>query len=419
MDFESFIKSSEDFWNKFLEDIYRQSSENPLTKDKKVLYPNILLCTNAKNHFSVELVGAQEHFENLVTKRHKEISIEKYLSQFGVEETDPLYIFERGVLSWHGVIFAHEVDFNELLKRFPNYSRRPNFTRVGGKGSLFKFGEDFEAMSWHDCVLINRCDAAIRIKHFLQLLIVNSNISIKNYNEFLKGITKDNGVVIPGIWICDSIQHKAVLTAGQLSNLYLSPKLRETTIGEFIRLHPDVVQRAFDSPRYVYEPLLPWKNKSHKIEAEAINPDLMVQRRSDGYFDIIDLKTAALDRKLITKDQQSRRRFIDYVEEGIAQLAHYAEYFQYGENCKYAENQYDIKVSDPKLILVVGNYENANPEQMREASRKLKGFQIIDYDSLINLYLYSKRNISPHIGRNEKCPCGSGKKYKHCHGILE
>jgi preprotein translocase subunit SecA len=22
----------------------------------------------------------------------------------------------------------------------------------------------------------------------------------------------------------------------------------------------------------------------------------------------------------------------------------------------------------------------------------------------------------PKIGRNEPCPCGSGKKYKHCHG---
>jgi preprotein translocase subunit SecA len=22
------------------------------------------------------------------------------------------------------------------------------------------------------------------------------------------------------------------------------------------------------------------------------------------------------------------------------------------------------------------------------------------------------------VGRNEPCPCGSGKKYKHCHGKL-
>ncbi len=26
------------------------------------------------------------------------------------------------------------------------------------------------------------------------------------------------------------------------------------------------------------------------------------------------------------------------------------------------------------------------------------------------------RNSSPKIGRNDACPCGSGKKYKNCHG---
>jgi preprotein translocase subunit SecA len=25
----------------------------------------------------------------------------------------------------------------------------------------------------------------------------------------------------------------------------------------------------------------------------------------------------------------------------------------------------------------------------------------------------------PRIGRNDPCPCGSGKKYKHCHGQLD
>lgn len=27
-------------------------------------------------------------------------------------------------------------------------------------------------------------------------------------------------------------------------------------------------------------------------------------------------------------------------------------------------------------------------------------------------------NAVPAVGRNEACPCGSGKKYKHCHGKL-
>jgi hypothetical protein len=28
------------------------------------------------------------------------------------------------------------------------------------------------------------------------------------------------------------------------------------------------------------------------------------------------------------------------------------------------------------------------------------------------------RNLAPKVGRNDPCPCGSGKKYKQCHGKL-
>ena len=26
--------------------------------------------------------------------------------------------------------------------------------------------------------------------------------------------------------------------------------------------------------------------------------------------------------------------------------------------------------------------------------------------------------VGPKVGRNDACPCGSGKKYKHCHGRI-
>ena len=29
-----------------------------------------------------------------------------------------------------------------------------------------------------------------------------------------------------------------------------------------------------------------------------------------------------------------------------------------------------------------------------------------------------QRRVPANIGRNDPCPCGSGKKYKHCHGQL-
>jgi len=29
-----------------------------------------------------------------------------------------------------------------------------------------------------------------------------------------------------------------------------------------------------------------------------------------------------------------------------------------------------------------------------------------------------EKNPEKKVGRNEKCPCGSGKKFKHCHGNI-
>ncbi|MEZ4906410.1 MAG: SEC-C metal-binding domain-containing protein [Saprospiraceae bacterium] len=29
------------------------------------------------------------------------------------------------------------------------------------------------------------------------------------------------------------------------------------------------------------------------------------------------------------------------------------------------------------------------------------------------------RRTAPKVGRNDPCPCGSGKKYKHCHGLID
>jgi len=29
------------------------------------------------------------------------------------------------------------------------------------------------------------------------------------------------------------------------------------------------------------------------------------------------------------------------------------------------------------------------------------------------------RRSTPKVGRNDPCPCGSGKKYKKCHGAMD
>jgi preprotein translocase subunit SecA len=37
-------------------------------------------------------------------------------------------------------------------------------------------------------------------------------------------------------------------------------------------------------------------------------------------------------------------------------------------------------------------------------------------ESEVQLPKITVRRETPKVGRNDPCPCGSGKKYKHCHG---
>jgi SWIM/SEC-C metal-binding protein len=39
---------------------------------------------------------------------------------------------------------------------------------------------------------------------------------------------------------------------------------------------------------------------------------------------------------------------------------------------------------------------------------------ITDVLKLLNPDRFTVRNQAPAVGRNDRCPCGSGRKYKHC-----
>ena len=136
-----------------------------------------------------------------------------------------------------------------------------------------------------------------------------------------------------------------------------------------------------------YEPYLTWEEHDGTCEDVAINPDLLV-RRDDGFFDIYDFKTALLDKSKITKASRSRRRFIDYVGEGISQLANYREYFSYPKNAALAKEKYGVEVKEPKLVLVVGSWENVDPVEVEQACRQYGDLvQVIDYDTICQMFI--------------------------------
>ena len=233
------------------------------------------------------------------------------------------------------------------------------------------------------CILINRKENVVRCKNILSACIVKNSISKTQLSELFTGTIRDNEV--KGVHTVGDAGLRLIV-GGQLQSMFPFPGLREPTIGESLRLHPDVVKKAFKTEHFEYEPYLEWIEHDGTCADKAINPDLLV-KRNDGYYDIYDLKTAVLDRKSVTKANRKRRRFIDYVEEGISQLANYREYFEYPKNAEFAKIKYGIEVNNPRLVLVVGSWENVDIDEVNQACRKYRNVQVIDYDTVCQMFM--------------------------------
>ncbi|OGI19858.1 MAG: hypothetical protein A3J06_02645 [Candidatus Moranbacteria bacterium RIFCSPLOWO2_02_FULL_48_19] len=386
MQFEDFIEETRLWWDRYLKFIYDQQRKGNLdSRSGIILYPNILLVTRAKDFFVAELIGAQKTFTSLKLLQHKENSIYRYLNQFDDSEPDPLIRLNGTGNSFRFLCLAQEADFNVVRSRFPFIELFPTrINRVGGKGSVFSFGSDFSSCSVENSVLVNRRENLFRCKNILELFIVKSPISRKELSKLFEQLT--NSGEVKGVHTVPSTREESLIISGHLQSMYLFPGLRETTIGKFINTHPEVVKKALKTSHFEYEPYLEWLEHDGTVSDKAINPDLIV-RRPDGLYDIYDLKTALLRKKSIVKGPKKRRRFIDYVEEGAAQLANYRDYFQYTKNQQLAKDKYGIEVSNPKLILITGNWDNVSPKEIEEACRRYNKISILDFDTFTHLFI--------------------------------
>lgn len=384
--FDKYILEVKNIFESYFEYVLEmQENGNLESNGGSVLYPNILLVTNCSGFYVAELIGAVKKYSGLIVKTHKEKSIYRYLSQFDDSEPDSCVHLDGQGSGFRFLCLAQDADFKAVETRFPSielYGSKLN--RMGGKGSVISFGPSFESCSIENCVLVNRLDNLYRCKNILAAYIFKNSITTQKLIDFFsKGLGEKE---VRGVHTIQGQTEEQLIIAGQLQSMYLLPGLHETTIGEFLKLHPEIIKKAFKTEHFEYEPYLKWIEHDGTCEDIAINPDLLI-RRADGYYDIYDLKTAALAKKNVTKGGRKRRRFIDYVEEGVAQLVNYEEYFTYPKNAIYAKEKYGIEVEKPKLVLVVGSWENSSPEEVNQARRRYAEIEIIDYDTFCHLFI--------------------------------
>lgn len=377
-------------------------------KDGIFLFPNIILFTETDDHFIFELFGSDTKFKGLRTKNHKISSTISYLYQFETTQEGPTFHLNTKGVKFRNLWFSREADLEYLRKRFiiqdENYPSS-KFIFEGGNGAVFSFGDQFESCFMKNCFIVNRFQEIFRVKYILQMAIINKNRTQKDYLNELEEMIIDplndllitcNGIsnnLLFGIHYCQDKFAEEYILSSQFANIFLIPGLHETVIGDFLKTNPAFIKKALSFKDCMYGPEFQWIEGNPNKNEKSIIPDLMFER-FDGRFDIGDLKTALLDKNQITKGGHKRRRFIDYVEEGIAQLANYEEYFKFEKNNEFARIHHNVMVTDPNLFLIVGNYENAKKEEIEEAARRLKpNFKIIDYDTLNALFLRDYKMI--------------------------
>ncbi len=337
-----------------------------------------------------ELIGAQRRYQPLILKRHNPRSLNAYLGQLDLEQSSSAVIHVGYQNKIRNLCLQKPGTEAELAKRFPLVSSLFGTFMVSAgpisRSNAFNIS-NANYSSIENCLAVNKKDSAVRIRHISFLLMMKSSESGIDYENHLARLLRMPAC--PDLRIVPIGDSRHILAASSFASLYLMDRLRETTLGEYLRRHEDILLTALGARRIIYEPFLEWQEGNPDPDEMAINPDLLIER-ADGNCDICELKLPLLDRK-VTRAERRRRRFTDKAMEGISQLAHYEEYFKFPRNRDFAYAKYGARFEQPRKVLVIGNYENVDLTHIAEASRMINQCDIIDYDTLLQLYLAGKR----------------------------
>ncbi len=305
MQFQEFVDLSRVFWEEHLHRVSELNASGAFGATRLTfLYPSILLCTEVPEFFVLELMGARPTFDGLAVKTHKDTSINRYFYQFDDDTPDPAVLFEGYMNEFIGLQFTHPRDDEELHKRFPFLKRwtEPRAEEpiiVAGAnptGAAVAFGKAADLISFQNCVLVNTYLRAMRVKHIQLATVIRQEHSGDRYKRYLDTFRLAPKREIYGVHYCEPGTEAKYHLAAQLANVFLFQDLRETTLGAFLRDHPEILESALCARRVVYEPYLAWIEGFSAPDDVAINPDLLVQR-PDRHYDIYDLKRPLLDKK--------------------------------------------------------------------------------------------------------------------------
>jgi hypothetical protein len=394
MDFKEFCREHKRIWSSYLRSVSNDVARGTVTLGSgRLLFPNIVLYTETEDHYIAELFGCDLRFNELSDRTNKEDSTVKYFYQFTDNSENPVFMVD-GSMGLINLLLSRDVDIGKVKERFgfdPGEVFPTRLVMQKEGGSLLSFGPNFQYCFLNNCAIVNSFKQFYRMKTILYACIISKTSTLDSFAAKLRDECVwpvENSDKLRGINYVPNELVESYKLSGQFANMYLVPDIREPNIGKFLHRNQRILLKALECTDLKYEHPFKWIEGNKNQSEDCIQPDFMLKSSATNYWDICDIKKPLLGKESLTKGEHRRRRFIDEVGEGIAQLANYEEYFTYPGNSDYARNKYEVEVNSPKLILVVGNYENTDIDEVREASRSIReNYIIVDYDTLNAAYL--------------------------------
>ncbi|MDP5238125.1 preprotein translocase subunit SecA [Uliginosibacterium sp. 31-16] len=224
--------------------------------------------------------------------------------------------------------------------------------------------------------------------------------------------------------------------------------MRQGVIAELFRTHvpAESVEEQWDLAGFEKElkaeygldvPVAEWAKNDSKLSDE----DLLIkvlevadQVYADKVKDVNHDAWAGFERNVMLNslDQHWREHLsaLDHLRQGV----HLRSYAQKNPKQEYKREAFElfealldrVRTEVVRLLMTV---QIRSEEQIEEAAEVHPGvdnvqYQHADYDEALAAAATTEKKQMPfennglRVGRNDPCPCGSGKKYKQCHGAL-
>ena len=393
LNLDSFADILKNIFERFLKNIQKDISSGLIKINKSYNFPTSLRVGESPYHYVAELVGSQhtidlEKYNLTILKEYKKFPNTSTFFNPGLKINDNmksiLRIGTSRIVQLKDLLFTTKYD-KKIFEEKINFSLSQTALKMKDVEVPLIILPECRFFIIRNVDIIRTESYRVFFRTFSTALSVCKHISENLLRKWIEWVIKKaliNKNDLFGLNLGLNFSDEGFVR--QLLSL-TDQNVQESTLDSFIQDHIKEFCKALEYKDALSQPRLKWIEKDFDDDPDTITPDYLMQRY-DGFYDILDLKTAALHEKSLTTGSRARFKFKDYVQKSIAQLTGYERYFKNHKNHHWIKKKLGVQVNNPRLIGIVGNYDNLKESDKKLALSQYKSnIIILSYADLINL----------------------------------